>query len=144
MNFQNLCELADREIRLGLQDRALMAKAEDEAGGMLAHAHQIYWRLRAAAIQEEGAKSDGPYVSQLSFRLDAEEKKQKRHYVLVGWMWAFACFVCLTGAYVFPRIAITRAIRGSFSFYAFAVLGVVCLIFAGVSIVVNKRRTTSE
>jgi hypothetical protein len=148
MDFQNLCELADKEIKLGLQDRALMAKAESEAGGVLARAHQIYWRLRATAIQEEEKRHsdvDGrSYSSQLSLQLETEEKRRKRHFALVGWMWAVACFAGVIGAYVFPRIALSRSLRGSLSFYALAVMGVVCLVFSGVAFIVSKRRSFTE
>jgi hypothetical protein len=53
MDYQHLCELADREIRLGIADERLMHRALQQSAGVVAQAHQTYWRLRASQLQEQ-------------------------------------------------------------------------------------------
>lgn len=143
MNFQQLCELADKEIRLGLHDRALMQQAMAEAHGVVAHAHQIYWQLRAAALQAEAVRDtnsrEDSQLLRLSRRLEGEEKRRKRRSVLVAWLLALTCISCLMGAYIFPRIALTKSFRETPWFYVFAVSGFACLVLAGFALVVSWR-----
>jgi hypothetical protein len=47
MDYQHLCELADCEIRPGMADERLMHRALQKSAGVVAQAHQTYWRLRA-------------------------------------------------------------------------------------------------
>jgi hypothetical protein len=143
MDFQELCELADREIRLSTYDRPVMARALTEANGVTAHAHQIYWRLRATAIQEEAKKHPGTgnelYIRELKARLDAEQRRRKLRSDLIGWTWVVVCFVSLIGTFIFFRMAKVAFYRGAAGFYGYAVTGVVCVVLAVVAYAVCKR-----
>jgi len=78
MTHQALYELADREIQLGIFDRALMAEAMQEAAGVEANAQQIYWRLRASTVtslaQELSAEEREEFFRDLELRVEARER----------------------------------------------------------------------
>jgi hypothetical protein len=142
MDYQQLCEDADKEVRLGVHDRALMQRALKEAAGVKAHAQQIYWRLRAAAMQEEARRFPGGedlYLREIRARLDAEQEKRKLRADVVGWLWVLACFSGLIGAFIFFRAAKSALFRGSPSFYGYAGSGVACVVVGIVAYVVSKR-----
>lgn len=143
MTYHELCELADQEIRLGQHDRALMERALKEARGVTSHAHQLYWQLRAAAIQREAkrfpAGGDEHYFRELRARLAAEGRRRRLRANIVGWSWVVACVAGLVGAFIFFRAARATFDRGGVGFYGFAVSGVVCLIIAVAGYVVAKR-----
>jgi hypothetical protein len=143
MTYQELCELADREIRLGLHDRVLMKRALEEAVGVTAHAQQIYWRLRATALQEEAkrfpAGGEELYLREVRARLEAEGRRRKSRADVAAWLWVVACFAGLVGAFIFFRAASAAFFRGGAEFYGFAVSGFLCLVVAIAGYVVAKR-----
>ena len=143
MDFQSLCEIADREIRLGTYDRPLMARALEEANGVTAHAHQIYWRLRAKMIHEEAkrfpAGGDELYIREIKARLDAEERGRKLRSNLIGWMWVVACFAGFVGAFICFAADKAAFYRSTSGFYTYAVTGIACLVLAVVAFVICKR-----
>lgn len=143
MTYEELVALADREIRLGLHDRGLMEQALREADGVKAHADQIYWRLRAAAMQEQAKRFPGGgeelYLREIRARLEAHVKGRKLRADLIGWMWVVACFAGLIGAFIFFRAARAAFFEGGPKFYGFAVSGVMCLGVGIVAYVVSKR-----
>jgi len=140
MNFQDYCDIADREIHLNVVDEKLMKQAKAEAKGISAVAHQNYWRLRATDIQQrvERVGNDG-YAKDLIFSLDNEARKQARGTGRVSWLWALACFASLIGSLVFPRLLITAGMKGAFTFYACTSASIACLVLAIVSYSASKR-----
>ncbi len=143
MDFQALCELADREIRLGTYDRPLMARALEEANGVKAHAEQIYWRLRASAIQEAAKKFPGEgrelYLREVKAQLDSDERSRKLRANLIGWIWVLVCVACFVGAFIFFYAAKSALNRGSGEFYTYAGSGVACVVLAIVAYIVCQR-----
>lgn len=143
MSFQELCELADQEIRLGVYDRPLMERALREANGVQAHAHQIYWRLRAVALQEAASRypagGEELYLREVRARLTAEARSRKLRADLIGWMWVVACFAGLIGAFVFFRAARAAYFREGSSFLSYAIGGVLCIAVAIIGYVISKR-----
>ena len=120
-----------------------MARALNEANGVSAHAEQIYWRLRATAIQQEAkqfpAGGGELYVRELRARLDAEDRSRKLRSSLIGWMWVVACFAGFIGAFIFFIAAKASFYRGTPGFYGYAVTGIACVALAVVAFVICKR-----
>ena len=143
MDFQALCELADREIRLGVYDRPLMSRAMSEADGVITHAHQIYWRLRAMAIQtraNEMAPSDESlFLREIRARLDLEEKGRRLRASIVGWLWVVACFVGFVGAAVCFRFAAAAFTKDNSSICGYGIAGIAFLVLAIAAFIVCKR-----
>ena len=145
MTFQELCELADKEVTLGMVDERLWDRAQTEANGVVAHAHQIYWRLRATALQEEEQRtSNDSHIQELVTRLELQEKRVRSRKNRNRWLWGAACFFGIVGAYVFPRLAVTARAHGSSSFYAFAFLGVACLALVAMAYTASRYHTHTD
>lgn len=133
-HFQQLCELADREIRLGMADERLMHRALQQSGGVVAQAHQTYWRLRANQLQEQVA-ADGTdaAVAALIATLDVQERRARRRKERARWIWALACIGALLGAVVFPWMAVSAFHHGGRGFYALVFLAMASLGLAVVA-----------
>ncbi len=144
-DYQQLCELADREIRLGIADEALMRRALQLSGGVVAQAHQTYWRLRADQLQAEiaTAGNDGP-VAELIADLDAQADAMRRRKERTRWFWALACVGALLGAVVFPWMAASVYRDGGSGFYALVFLSVASLVLAIVALTACRYHTQTD
>src|SRR5437879_1378166 len=126
MNFQELCEVAERELRLGISDERLIERAFAEAKGVAAHAQQIYWRLRATALQKE----EDTRIAELVAELENRERRLRSRKERYRWFWAIACMIALVGAVLFPSFALRAAGKAGPSFVVFLVLSVASLALA--------------
>lgn len=145
MDFQELCELAQKEIQFGLADRTLMTRARIEAGGVEAHAVQIYWRQRAAGLEQEASSTASDQcIVEARRRVEIAEKRWKRQSELSAWGWAILCFAGLAGTYVFPRLAFAAHRRGTIFFYGCTMMGIVSLGTAILAWVACQRRSRPD
>jgi uncharacterized DUF497 family protein len=143
MDRNELASLADKEIKVGAFDRALMERAMLETHGVVAHAHQVYWTLRSQFLIDEAKKASSEnldaYWREVSGRVDAAEKRMKRRVALTGWIWVAICFVSLPAGAIFLISARGAASRGSAHAVAYAILGSVFTILGVACIVMSKR-----
>lgn len=128
IDYQQLCELADREIRLGMADESLMHRALQQSAGVIVQAHQTYWRLRANQLQVQAstAGNHSPVV-ELIADLDAQERRIRARKERARWIWALACIGALLGAVVFPWIAVSVLHHGGKGFYALVFMALASL-----------------
>lgn len=143
MDTQALYELADREIRLGTYDRAIMAQAKQGARGIEAVMHQRYWQLRAEALRLEAQRYPDPgaelYLRELVSRLDREAGGRRLRANVVGWMWVVVCLGCFGGAAVCFWAARAAFVRSSDALYAYGGGGICFVVLAVVAYIVTKR-----
>jgi hypothetical protein len=140
MSFQELCELAERELRVGLADERLWQRCLIEASGVAAHAQQVYWRRRATALQEESEAEIAAIVAQL----DAQDRRLRSRKELYRWIWAIACVAGLTGAALFPSFAFRAVGRAGPTFYIFLVLSIASFALATFAFIASKYHTHIE
>jgi hypothetical protein len=140
MNFQELCELAEKELRLGIPDERLIERALTEADGVAAHAQQIYWRLRATALQKEEDARIGELVAQLEDRERRLRSRKERY----RWIWAIACMTGLVGAALFPSFAFRAIGKAGPSFFVFFILSVASLALAVLAFTASRYHTHTE
>lgn len=134
MDYQQLCELADREIRLGMTNEQLMHRAIQQSGGVVAQAHQTYWRLRANQLQEQAAAAGNDNaVLKLIACLDTQERRLRGRKERARWIWALAYIGALLGAVVFPWMAVSALHHGGRGFYASVFLALASLGLAVVA-----------
>jgi len=145
MEFQDLCELAEKELSLGMADEQLLERAFAEANGIEAIARQIYWRLRATSLQNEAKqKSSDKQIIELRGLLETQEKRERMRKERYRWFWAITCFASIVCTFVFPRLAMSVYARGGYLFYGFAVLGVACLCLAIFAFRASNYHTNTE
>ena len=145
VDFQELCELADKELTLGLADQRLLERSCAEANGVTAHARQIYWHLRAAALQQQARESSSEaHILELKSLLDLQEQRRRARKERHRWFWAMACFAAIAGTVVFPRLALSAYARGGPAFLVYAFVGVACLALAVVAYVASTYHTHTE
>ncbi|HVU34667.1 MAG TPA: hypothetical protein VHE61_14630 [Opitutaceae bacterium] len=145
MDYQQLCELADREMRLGMADEQLMYRALQLSGGVVAETHQTYWRLRANQLQEQvaAAGTDAP-VAELIARLDAQDRRMRRRKERARWIWALACIGALLGAVVFPWMAVSALHHGGRGFYPLVFMSLASLVLAVVAFTACRYHTAVD
>jgi len=146
MDFQTLCELADREIRAGIADSALMQRAMGEANGVEAHAHQIYWRLRATALQQDYAamppSERDARLRDLAARITAEEKRRTRRIERRGSAWVFLCYGSLAAGFIFIVAAVGSVRKRPASALRYGAIGLVATA-VGVTAYVRYHRVAA-
>ncbi len=141
-DYQQLCELADREIRLGMADQALMNRALQLSGGVMAQAHQTYWRLRANQLQEQvAAAGNDDAIAELITCLDAQERRLLSHKGRARWIWAVTMVGGLLGAVVFPWMAVAELRHGGSGFYALVFAAVASLVLAVIAFTASRYHT---
>ncbi|HVU35930.1 MAG TPA: hypothetical protein VHE61_20990, partial [Opitutaceae bacterium] len=113
MDYQQLLEIAEREIRLNLADDDLLRRAVLQSGGLAAEARQNYWRLRANQLREQiaAAGTDAP-VLEIASRLDAQDRRLRSRKERARWIWALACIAALIGCVVCPWLALSAYHHG--------------------------------
>ena len=128
-DFQKLCELADKELNLGLADARLIERALAEANGVDAHARQIYWRLRAKALRQKAEiTGDDTEIVELQTLIQIQEKRIHNRKERYRWFWAGAYLASILGTVVFPILAHMSYQRNERGFYAYVFLGVAPLV----------------
>jgi len=139
MDFQLLCEIAERELNAGLADPRLIDRARAEANGIDAHARQIFWRLRAKQLQavSQGAGGDAA-IREVIADIEAQEARIHARKESNRWFWAVAFVTGALGALSFPILALQAAGKSGRSFWTFAVLAL-----ASLSLAVIARRASS-
>lgn len=145
MDYQQLCELADREIRLGMTDERLMHRALQQSGGVVAQAHQTYWRLRANQLQEQAVTAgNDAFVAELVARLDAQDRRVQRRKERARWLWALACIGALLGTVVFPWMAVSVLHHEGRGFYALVFLALASLGLAVIAFTACRYHTAVD
>ncbi len=140
MDFQALCEVADRELKAGLADPALAQRALAEAKGVEIHAEQIFWHLRAKELLEESAESMEALVS----RIEAQEKRLRRRKESNRWFWAVACMIGSIAMVLFSAYALRSIGKPGPRFLVFLVLTIASAALAVVSYTASRYHTHVE
>lgn len=145
MDYQQLCELADREIRLGMTDERVMYRALQQSGGVVAQAHQTYWRLRANQLQAQvAAAGTDAAIVELIANLDLQERRVRRRKERARWIWALACIGALLGALIFPWMAVSALHHGGRGFYALVFMALSSLGLAVVACTACRYHTVVD
>ena len=145
VDFQHLCELANKELTLGLADSRLLERSYAEAKGVDAHARQIYWHLRATALQKEARESGGEsHIRELEAVIELQARRRRVRKERHRGFWGIVCFAAILGTVIFPRLAITAYPGRGFAFYAFAFLGVACLALTVIAYTASRYHTHTE
>ena len=105
MDFQSLCEIADRELNAGLADPDLIAQALAEAKGVEAQARQIFWHRRATQLSRMQELHGETAIQTVLAELQSQENRLRTRKNFYRWFWALACVVGLLGATLFSWFA---------------------------------------
>lgn len=140
MSFEDLCELAEKELRVGLADERLLERAFAEANGVAAHAHQIYWQLRAKALQ----KQDPGHVQELIATLAQQERRLRSRKESYRWFWAIVCVLGLVGAAWLPSFAFRAVGKPGPAFFIYLVLSIASLALSALAFIASRYHTDTE
>jgi hypothetical protein len=140
MSFQELCELAEKELQLGMADEVLLRRAFAEAGGVAAHAQQIYWHLRATALQKE----EDTRIRELADQIAQQESRWRSRKESNRWFWAITCVLGMMGAALFPIFAFRSVGKPGPSFFIFSVLSVASLALAVLAFNASRYHTHTD
>jgi len=144
VDFQALCEIADRELNVGLADKKVVERAFREAKGVEAYARQIFWRLRAKQLQELRETEGESQIRLLLDEIVDREKRLRRRKESHRWFWAIACVVGMLGATVFPWFAFRAISTNAPAMFVFAVLSVASLALAVFAFIASRYHTHTE
>ncbi len=140
-----MCELADRELNVGMGDEKLLRRAFSEAKGVEPQARQIYWSLRAKQLQDEFRDSESDaHVRQLRSEIEVQEKRLRSRKETHRWIWALACVAGLLGTAIFPAFAFRAVGKAGPSFFAFLVLSIASLALAAIAFRASQYHTHTE
>ena len=144
MDFQELYELADKEVTLGQADEKLLSRAYAEVNGG-AHARQVYCQLRAKVLLKQAAESSGvAYISELKTLIEQLEYRRRARKERDRWLWAITCFAAILGTIVFSWVAFYAYAHNALRFYGFAFLSVACFVLTVIAYTASKYHTHTD